>query len=123
MIRRPPRSTRTDTLFPYTTLFRSMGCIGQQTVEIHHGFGPAQVLLHPLQFLGQPDIVIEGPEIRFLPALTSQADHDIANEHPRFCQAFERDPAERDHVADRLRQNTGTAALYESPALDRNRVV
>src|SRR3546814_1783464 len=33
MIRRPPRSTRTDTLFPYTTLFRSdhVG-IG----EIHH---------------------------------------------------------------------------------------
>src|SRR3546814_8225913 len=28
MIRRPPRSTRTDTLFPYTTLFRS--------VKIHH---------------------------------------------------------------------------------------
>src|SRR3546814_3062284 len=27
MIRRPPRSTRTDTLFPYTTLFRSRGCV------------------------------------------------------------------------------------------------
>src|SRR3546814_7193844 len=26
MIRRPPRSTRTDTLFPYTTLFRSSRC-------------------------------------------------------------------------------------------------
>src|SRR3546814_11596500 len=26
MIRRPPRSTRTDTLFPYTTLFRSAEC-------------------------------------------------------------------------------------------------
>src|SRR3546814_15027912 len=26
MIRLPPRSTRTDTLFPYTTLFRSGGC-------------------------------------------------------------------------------------------------
>src|SRR3546814_20146375 len=25
MIRRPPRSTRTDTLFPYTTLFRAVG--------------------------------------------------------------------------------------------------
>src|SRR3546814_4797153 len=25
MVRRPPRSTRTDTLFPYTTLFRSAG--------------------------------------------------------------------------------------------------
>src|SRR3546814_3132415 len=28
MIRRPPRSTRTDTLFPYTTLFRSPGYRG-----------------------------------------------------------------------------------------------
>src|SRR3546814_2164220 len=28
MIRRPPRSTRTDTLFPYTTLFRSSCCAG-----------------------------------------------------------------------------------------------
>src|SRR3546814_9597861 len=27
MIRRPPRSTRTDTLFPYTTLFRSLVAI------------------------------------------------------------------------------------------------
>src|SRR3546814_1228718 len=29
MIRRPPRSTRTDTLFPYTTLFRSAGLAGR----------------------------------------------------------------------------------------------
>src|SRR3546814_1312069 len=28
MIRRPPRSTRTDTLFPYTTLFRSAQQVG-----------------------------------------------------------------------------------------------
>src|SRR3546814_6264024 len=28
MLRRPPRSTRTDTLFPYTTLFRSTGARG-----------------------------------------------------------------------------------------------
>src|SRR3546814_16718086 len=28
MIRRPPRSTRTDTLFPYTTLFRSVEAAG-----------------------------------------------------------------------------------------------
>src|SRR3546814_5511470 len=27
MIRRPPRSTRTDTLFPYTPLFRSLGIV------------------------------------------------------------------------------------------------
>src|SRR3546814_8395938 len=30
MIRRPPRSTRTDTLFPYTTLFRSGGRAASQ---------------------------------------------------------------------------------------------
>src|SRR3546814_7027912 len=29
MIRRPPRSTRTDTLFPYTTLFRSRDAPGR----------------------------------------------------------------------------------------------
>src|SRR3546814_5668185 len=29
MIRRPPRSTRTDTLFPYTTLFRSRSARGR----------------------------------------------------------------------------------------------
>src|SRR3546814_3470436 len=33
MLRRPPRSTRTDTLFPYTTLFRSdQQCIGMAVV-------------------------------------------------------------------------------------------
>src|SRR3546814_20778848 len=33
MIRRPPRSTRTDTLFPYTTLFRSAVIDGELVVE------------------------------------------------------------------------------------------
>src|SRR3546814_14329403 len=48
MIRRPPRSTRTDTLFPYTTLFRSQPRCG---VEGAHGaadpaesFVPAMLL-------------------------------------------------------------------------------
>src|SRR3546814_5655053 len=33
MIRRPPRSTRTDTLFPYTTLFRSTGPLRLELAE------------------------------------------------------------------------------------------
>src|SRR3546814_15371913 len=33
MIRRPPRSTRTDTLFPYTTLFRSL----DQSIIVQRG--------------------------------------------------------------------------------------
>src|SRR3546814_10520489 len=34
MIRRPPRATRTDTLFPYTTLFRSMFEKRDQIIDI-----------------------------------------------------------------------------------------
>src|SRR3546814_6341568 len=36
MIRRPPRSTRTDTLFPYTTLFRS-----SENTQSRHSIGCA----------------------------------------------------------------------------------
>src|SRR3546814_375744 len=36
MIRRPPRSTRTDTLFPYTTLFRSS--YGRVPTHVRHSF-------------------------------------------------------------------------------------
>src|SRR3546814_15004999 len=39
MIRRPPRSTRTDTLFPYTTLFRSAGRVGGTVVVVDGGIG------------------------------------------------------------------------------------
>src|SRR3546814_5651983 len=38
MILRPPRSTRTDTLFPYTTLFRSDGC-ALVFITNRHDFG------------------------------------------------------------------------------------
>src|SRR3546814_15709048 len=42
MIRRPPRSTRTDTLFPYTTLFRSRGAAFHAGVPRHGaGYGAA----------------------------------------------------------------------------------
>src|SRR3546814_16257550 len=35
MIRRPPRSTRTDTLFPYTTLFRSQRAAASEPPPAH----------------------------------------------------------------------------------------
>src|SRR3546814_10407869 len=40
MIRRPPRSTRTDTLLPYTTLFRSL-----QPLDLRHARGDVTVVL------------------------------------------------------------------------------
>src|SRR3546814_2116950 len=44
MIRRPPRSTRTDTLFPYTTLFRSL----RQACDAQH-WGTAQSYAHRIK--------------------------------------------------------------------------
>src|SRR3546814_13659977 len=55
MIRRPPRSTRTDTLFPYTTLFRSVDLVGhfivthaEQRLElgIQTGAGRESIRVH-----------------------------------------------------------------------------
>src|SRR3546814_16391500 len=39
MIRRPPRSTRTDTLFPYTTLFRSWPQPGLSSLHVRQCLG------------------------------------------------------------------------------------
>src|SRR3546814_18906621 len=49
MIRRPPRSTRTDTLFPYTTLFRSLASI----VAVP-GIGP-EIISSLLNFYAEPE--------------------------------------------------------------------
>src|SRR3546814_15825661 len=45
MIRRPPRSTRTDTLFPYTTLFRSRERVDQADVRTFRGFNRADAAI------------------------------------------------------------------------------
>src|SRR3546814_2843458 len=52
MIRRPPRSTRTDTLFPYTTLFRSRSLAFRQACDPtarrgRQGFGAKSRGRHP----------------------------------------------------------------------------
>src|SRR3546814_4942695 len=62
MIRRPPRSTRTDTLFPYTTLFRSIGAegdgwnIAQSTLSTERGlliFGAVERLARSFELDGK----------------------------------------------------------------------
>src|SRR3546814_10443057 len=67
MIRRPPRSTRTDTLFPYTTLFRSLRlAVGAACkIEIAPGqnhWADAEVVGfhgHTLYLMPQSDIRLE----------------------------------------------------------------
>src|SRR3546814_2932510 len=68
MIRRPPRSTRTDTLFPYTTLFRSV------VADVHRVDLLARVDLRALLALGLEDrqrALVEGAEDRVV-------DHHVA---------------------------------------------
>src|SRR3546814_2674833 len=77
MIRRPPRSTRTDTLFPYTTLFRS------PRARMDHGLGDAA-----LRQLGE---VEPGAE---MVALAAQDDRARA-----FGQARER-PRSEEHTSE-----------------------
>src|SRR3546814_9259665 len=60
MLRRPPRSTRTDTLFPYTTLFRSQIAVREVVIvrEDRIGFGRVtHIFLDPE--IGHPAIEME----------------------------------------------------------------
>src|SRR3546814_13179780 len=60
MTRRPPRSTRTDTLFPYTTLFRSL--LGEEVAE-------ARAVEHA----GHADHLL----VRQAAGVAQDADHDV----------------------------------------------
>src|SRR3546814_8864178 len=68
MIRRPPRSTGTDTLFPYTTLFRSRGQQGkpagnQRTVR-HGAFGAERDRVESIRFCGKYQYWITSAEVQ-----------------------------------------------------------
>src|SRR3546814_16362381 len=61
MIRRPPRSTRTDTLFPYTTLFRSVSRCLLDLLELERAgieLAPGHVGLQQLVHLLQLQVVV-----------------------------------------------------------------
>src|SRR3546814_2076623 len=68
MIRRPPRSTRTDTLFPYTTLFRSIPGIApglhksgrRSTVRLFNEALGDPATLDGIERVTLPDITVAG---------------------------------------------------------------
>src|SRR3546814_10275282 len=80
MIRRPPRSTRTDTLFPYTTLFRSVAVIGNGNVALD----VARILAKTPQEFGGSDIVAHARDalaasaVRHIQILGRRGPHQIA---------------------------------------------
>src|SRR3546814_19971785 len=71
MIRRPPRSTRTDTLFPYTTLFRSALMIKRGGIGNNRKENPHQVTI-------ADDLGIISDANRFGETSTASADPLIA---------------------------------------------
>src|SRR3546814_4086766 len=82
MIRRPPRSTRTDTLFPYTTLFRSFLGSGGDLIE-----GDALV---GAMVLGQAeDLLGDGVEQHFVGAARDAA-RGRSEEHTSELQSLMR---------------------------------
>src|SRR3546814_20972824 len=80
MIRRPPRSTRTDTLFPYTTLFRSRE--GRQHPDRRPGGERAGA--------GRPRHRHGVPELRALPAHVGLPEHGLRAAQPRRPEAGDR---------------------------------
>src|SRR3546814_20057166 len=82
MIRRPPRSTRTDTLFPYTTLFRSVAGM-QQEPNLSSWSGASAVLecrarhQRTQQVFGVVDgAAVAADAVRYLSGLTDRLQHE-----------------------------------------------
>src|SRR3546814_5812022 len=80
MIRRPPRSTRTDTLFPYTTLFRSIytavsGMNASMTRErvIASNMANAQTIGFRKEIIQATPMTLEGPQLEAR-AMTSRSE-------------------------------------------------
>src|SRR3546814_9628683 len=88
MIRRPPRSTRTDTLFPYTTLFRSM----HPSRHPHQGMDIAQparpVLDIRFQVVG--GVIETGVALALLLALVRKVLRRRSEEHTSELQSLMR---------------------------------
>src|SRR3546814_8548020 len=107
MILRPPRSTRTDTLFPYTTLFRSPADVG------HHQAG---VVLRQGGVVEAPLLERPGPEVlQDDVALGGEAPHDVAA--PLVAQV----EGDRPLVAGDGRPPQAVAVASDAPAADRKR--
>src|SRR3546814_6356913 len=80
MIRRPPRSTRTDTLFPYTTLFRSGGHRGARRVV-----RPRRLVLRGAVVAG---VIVRRPGNR--PPVRRSSGGDRSEEHTSELQSLMR---------------------------------
>src|SRR3546814_14786374 len=84
MIRRPPRSTRTDTLFPYTTLFRSVEEIPQAIVRQLRDGGKLATVHIDAMGVGRAAVGVRSGDAF---GLTEFADAPAAERLPGFARA------------------------------------
>src|SRR3546814_3893797 len=95
MIRRPPRSTRTDTLFPYTTLFRSLPRLRREHPvlrirrALHRPSGGAEAG-RPRRRPANPDLRAESPGRRPCRQHPRRERHDRSEEHTSELQSLMR---------------------------------
>src|SRR3546814_19962122 len=88
MIRRPPRSTRSDTLFPYTTLFRSRERLQKAMMDLYkkEGFNPLAgcwpMLVQFPVFISLYWVLLESVEIRQAPFMLWI--HDLSAPDPFY---------------------------------------
>src|SRR3546814_5456537 len=96
MIRRPPRSTRTDTLFPYTTLFRSPAQFAPAG-----GVAPALVRLFDV--------------LRLAVLGDQRIDHRLQRRHPALAEVLRTPHHHRGFVAGRARRGDGHDLVHVRP--------
>src|SRR3546814_6212452 len=90
MIRRPPRSTRTDTLFPYTTLFRSSGMFLNLLDELRAAGIPASLKEHLTLLEALDREVVERSPEQFYYLARATYVKDRSEEHTSELQSLMR---------------------------------
>src|SRR3546814_4963092 len=123
MIRRPPRSTRTDTLFPYTTLFRSIAgteATPELVAKIREGLGlDRPIAVQLASYIGDVATGDLGRSIRTGAPVTAERSEEPTSElqslmrtsHAVFCLTTK---TPQHHNTKHLHSNTNRATTHHT---------
>src|SRR3546814_1712750 len=123
MLRRPPRSTRTDTLFPYTTLFRSL------SLPLYYQLRRADGSLRRRDNPGQETRLVQIPQIRRIPRpepLTRSEEHTselqslMRTSYAVFCLKKKKRQTQQTQHTTQKKNHTHTETAYYHKKLQTN---
>src|SRR3546814_9077921 len=95
MIRLPPRSTRTDTLFPYTTLFRSRPALDQINADAFKPYGDGSIGIE--EAVSRSGTVLHGFMIRS-EEHTSELQSLMRISYAVFCLKKKKQQKTKEHI-------------------------